>query len=116
MSETRFTPGPWRVANNGRSVLAGSVKINQSSGNGSAQSSEVAKHNQTMLEANANLMASSPELYDCLEFALEYMVEAEQDRKHWDRYPATKGYAHLQDLRNYINKATDALKKARGET
>ncbi len=54
-------PGPWKVAKNSRSVLAGSVKINQQAGP-AAQSAAVEARNEFTLRANAKLIAASPEM------------------------------------------------------
>jgi hypothetical protein len=62
MSETNYTPGPWRVSKTGRSVLAGGVKINQSSGP-CAASVAVQNSIDAQLRANANLIAASPDMF-----------------------------------------------------
>ncbi len=58
---------PWRVANNGRSVLAGSVKINQQTGAGGGQSASVHDIQKRELMANAKLIAAAPEMLYCLQ-------------------------------------------------
>lgn len=61
------TPGPWKIANNSRSVLAGagSVKINQQAGP-AAQSAAVEARNEFTLRANAKLIAAAPDILDAL--------------------------------------------------
>ena len=63
--ESKHTPGPWRVANNSRSVLAGAVKINQQSGP-AAQCAAVEAKNEFTLRANARLIAAAPDLFKAL--------------------------------------------------
>jgi hypothetical protein len=66
MSKIWHTPGPWRVANNSRSVLAGPIKINQQAGP-AAQSAAVEARNEFTLRANAKLIAAAPELLAALQ-------------------------------------------------
>ena len=61
-SDVVHTPGPWKVANNSRSVLAGPVKINQQAGP-AAQSAAVEARNEFTLRANAKLIAAAPEMF-----------------------------------------------------
>lgn len=73
IEQVRHTPGPWRVANNGRSVLAGSVKINQQNGP-AAQSAAVSALQERELMANAKLIAASPELLEALQRIREDLI------------------------------------------
>jgi hypothetical protein len=70
------TPGPWKVANNSRSVLAGPVKINQQGGP-AAQSAAVLAVQERELMANAKLIAAAPDLLAALR-----SVRAELCRRH----------------------------------
>lgn len=55
------TPGPWKVSRAGRSVLAGGIKINQSSGP-CAASVSVQNRIDAELRANARLIAAAPDM------------------------------------------------------
>ena len=63
------TPGPWKVANNSRSVLAGPIKINQQAGP-AAQSAAVEARNEFTLRANAKLIAAAPDMLAAIQGAL----------------------------------------------
>ena len=67
------TPGPWTVAKNGRSVIAGSQKINQSSGPMAATCSVSERHNAEVA-ANPRLIAAAPELLSALKEILEWIA------------------------------------------
>lgn len=60
------TPGPWTVANNSRSVLAGPVKINQQVGPGGQSAAAQALNDLTLL-ANAKLIAEAPEMFQVIQ-------------------------------------------------
>jgi hypothetical protein len=96
MSE--FTKGPWTVHKNGRIVLAGGIRIYQSTGPGGAQSVQVQQRLNAELRANANLIAAAPELYAALEIVLN---------QSWDGPIGAEHHARKQ--------AAAALAKARGE-
>ena len=69
--ESKHTPGPWKVANNSRSVLAGPVKINQQAGP-AAQCAAVEAKNEFTLRANARLIAAAPEMLEALTELVEW--------------------------------------------
>ena len=69
--EIKHTPGPWKVANNSRSVLAGTVKINQQAGP-AAQSAAVEAKNEFTLRANAKLISAAPEMLEALTELVEW--------------------------------------------
>jgi hypothetical protein len=100
MSE--FTKGPWTVHKNGRVVLAGGIRIYQSTGPGGAQSVQVQQRLDAELRANANLLAAAPELHEALECLLEWGQEPVRE-------PCKQGWNKA------VEKAEAALKKARGE-
>ena len=100
MSE--FTKGPWTVHKNGRIVVAGGIRIYQSSGPGGAQSVQVQQRLDEELRANANLIAAAPELYEACEQALVNDIAAEGENAS-NMFPALR------------KKLEAALKKARGE-
>ena len=66
------TPGPWKVAKNGRSVIVGSMKVNQSSGPMAASCSVADRHNAE-LAANANLIAAAPDLLAACRETIQYL-------------------------------------------
>ena len=65
--QNRHTPGPWKVHKNGRIVIAGGLKIYQSSGPGGGQSVSVQTAFDNQLRANARLIAAAPEMFELLE-------------------------------------------------
>lgn len=106
--ETKFTPGPWSVGYNAYQVTADNGNMNVCdirgwgylTGKGSLGLSEdKAKEIQ---EANAHLIASSPELYEALEMVLKF---------HHDNEAHGDGFLHDHE----VEKIESALAKARGE-
>ena len=71
-SHGSHTPGPWRVAKNGRSVIAGGMKINQSSGPMAASCAVGESHNARLL-ANAKLIAAAPEMLEACWATIRYL-------------------------------------------
>ena len=94
MSETKFTPGPWMVG--GSLVGAGNIIIRQQWDCDGVRSFDVA-------EANANLIAAAPDMYEALEAAI---LEYGKPGGPWN-VPASPG--------TWIDKAKAAIVKARGE-
>lgn len=87
-NEFKHTPGPWAVSRNGRSVLARSVKINQSSGPG-GQGVSCQIRFEEMLRANANLIAAAPELLEIITGLLdsfEAYIALNKPENEWDEY------------------------------
>jgi hypothetical protein len=95
---SEFTKGPWTVHKNGRIVLAGGIRIYQSTGPGGAQSVQVQQRLDAELRANANLLAAATELYEALNLLLDQSWNGPIDADHIARI-----------------RAVTALKKARGE-
>ena len=98
MSDTEFTPGPWRLGY-GHTVVAdstegltirGSIEPEYYGGNMIAES---------VAPANCHLISAAPELYAALDLALSHM--SEPDCVIW---------------RDIQSRAKSALAKARGET
>ena len=98
MSDTEFTPGPWRLGY-GHTVVAdstegltirGSTEPEYYGGNMIAES---------VAPANCHLISAAPELYAALDLALSHM--SEPDCVIW---------------RDIQSRAKSALAKARGET
>ena len=85
MSETRWTAGPWQVADGFKIVGQGRRIADTLIDSGTAVAEQ---------QANANLIAAAPDLYEALELMLQ-------------RY----GYETCE----YVQKASTALTKARGE-
>lgn len=83
--ESKHTPGPWRVSKTGRSVLAGSVKINQSSGPG-GQSVSCQIRFEEMLRANARLIAAAPEMLECLRDIMSSGIVKHDPRIDYDEF------------------------------
>lgn len=92
MSETMFTPGPWE--NGGSIVGAGNIIIRQQ-WEGTIIIDE--------LQANANLIAAAPDMYEALEMAI---LEYGKHGGPWN-VPSEPG--------TWIDKAKAAIVKARGE-
>ena len=88
------TPGPWTVANNSRSILAGSIRINQQAGP-AAQSAAVAARNELTLQANAKLIAAAPDMLEALQEVVEDGLKT--------------------NMMEWIKKANAAIAKAIGE-
>jgi len=88
------TPGPWTVANNGKSVLAGSVKINQQAGP-CAASAGVQIAIDRELQANAKLIAAAVDLLEALQEVVEDGLKT--------------------NTTEWIKKANAAIAKATGE-
>ena len=87
------TPGPWRLAANGRTVIAGPINITQHTGP-AAQSASVIEQQSRELMANAKLIASSPELLHACELLL--MLSLPQD---------VSGMAMVEVARRTVRKA-----------
>lgn len=128
MSKTAFTPGPWRIPEKvfkeknifeGKSYplfrCAIEPGIIGSSFKGDVCMLQSSEHIDGIAvketEANAHLIASSPELYEALEAAVDSLVFAYREIKH-------AGIAPEEDvamLHSRVILARAALAKARGE-
>lgn len=105
MSETRFTPGPWKIS---RSSNSDFVKID---GEGWTQLGTVAvrmsyspfDHPEGV--ANAQLMVSSPCMYEALEEA-----------RHAIRHEVCEGQDRANECWAVLSRIDEALAKARGES
>lgn len=69
---SNHTPGPWRVTNSKTAVVAGNVRISQSSGPCAASVSVQESIGDTR-EANAKLVASAPDLLEACVTLLEQL-------------------------------------------
>ena len=92
MSEAMFTPGPWESL--GLIVGAGGIIIRQQ-----WEGTRIIDE----LEANANLIAAAPDMYEALEAAI---LEYGKPGGPWN-VPSSPG--------TWIDKAKAAIVKARGE-
>ena len=71
MTETRWTPGPWKVNPKTPSTVVtpdGMISVSWSSTDG---------HYERLAEANANLIAAAPDLYDALDRCLNFIENTE---------------------------------------
>jgi len=94
MNETKFTPGPWRW-NKDKSVLFSRL-------NAAVVDSKEDEHVGAVVvvnNANANLIAAAPELYNALELLVNGFYEVDS----------------LEQWEMWIDQARAALAKARGE-
>jgi len=87
------TPGPWKVSRTNRSVLAGGIKINQSSGP-CAASAGVQIAIDRELQANAKLIAAAPDMLKTLRACVAWFEDNDLD-------PCV-----LDDVKDAIKKAT----------
>ena len=84
MADTKFTPGPWRIANNGRSgKKTRTFRIwrndpNQPDGDNFRNTGYANISSHVSGEANAHLIAAAPQLYE----ALECLLNATMYRNH----------------------------------
>jgi hypothetical protein len=89
MAEPKFTPGPWYVGamNDALFVIDQPPRPSTDHPNHKAKTQSIAivtvKRDLHAYEANANLMAAAPELYDACRAALS-MVETDQGPPNWD--------------------------------
>jgi hypothetical protein len=109
MSEMKWTPGPWRVDPD-LFLFRGYTQITGANHYGLAQvvtrmeDEDESDEYTATLEANARLIASSPDLYDALQAAFEYL----------DAIPETTAGGDDEAVR-IARQARAALAKARGE-
>lgn len=114
MTDTKFTPGPWRVANNGRKgKKTPTFRIwrndpNQPDGDNFRNTGYASISSHVSGESNAHLIAAAPELYAALEWyearlgnVRKITPEGEKSRNELDR--------------DFGDRARAALAKARGE-
>jgi hypothetical protein len=116
MGEPKWTPGPWRAYEaSERCPLPAGVAVEvgtaASAGARSATICEMigqgsdGRYSSETTNANADLIASAPDLYAALEATIEHLEEMRKD-KHW----------HPIGDCPVLNEALRALAKARGET
>ncbi len=109
MSETKFTPGPWR--SNGSDIFVEGddgddriiAGIGKSGGFRSSVYSPIVAHKPEG-RANAHLIAAAPELYEVLEKMLE------RDRSRYESTPEAQRYFRENNAQELA-----VLAKARGE-
>lgn len=120
MTATKFTPGPWKVGYLKRDVgvaentkIGGYMKLfdirgwGYLTGGGYGGLGLPPKDASAIQEANANLIAAAPELYEGLQMMLDHYLELANsgDAGFWNPEEEEK-----------IIKARSILAKARGET
>lgn len=104
MSETKFTPGPWKVDG-----LYIEEKSGYHAGDWIAKISEFEDEYKEEERANANLIAAAPDLFYALYGCADMLTEAaKQFRQRGDTGHATLCLMHA-------GKAQAAIAKARGE-
>lgn len=118
MSETKWTPGPWAVgrsADNTPLVMV-PVHVSEGSGFGIAHINRLPRMGSARgdMDANAHLIATAPELYDALEWALDILDMT--DTFLSENLPDAWTGLDLDADRNAKAKARAALSKARGQT
>ena len=113
MNETKFTPAPWKKDYGGTVGHIKSIGIKQ--GGGYKQTPTVCRYDVKTLslpneekEANANLIAASPKLYEALKDALFQMAAVKKFQLE------TEG-GYRDDLLVAIQGAEKVLAEARGE-
>lgn len=97
MSETKFTPGPWRA---GKSIYQSQARVVAEKG---GRVADVFAYEEDQAHANAALIAAAPEMFEALAEAVEKYGKSGGP---WN-VPSEPG--------SWIAKAKEALKKARGE-
>ena len=95
MTETKWTPGPWRVGKGGPNLCP---TIGTHKG---LMVAMVAYGNDHPTQANAHLMAAAPDLYGVLDWAIQ----------SWDEH--NKHGFNMQG--DWVQDARAALAKARGD-
>lgn len=106
VSETRFTPGPWKALTNGNTFNSATVVTSKDAADGWV--CEVFDDSDSCTlpdEANAHLIAAAPELYDALETLLDIN----------DNGGPFGGELYQDRVVRSIECARKALAKARGE-
>ena len=106
MSDTKFTPGPWRYDRTNGSPTTGEHMI---AGAKPGYLAEVRDCGSGDVRANTHLIAAAPDLYAALDAAMAFIESHVADPDITD--VMIRNYRTLQDLR-----PRDALAKARGET
>lgn len=98
MSDTKFTPGPWTA------WLCGTVHSAWLEVETTDEKTKICKLKKKLSgQANANLIAAAPDMYEALEMAI---LEYGKPGGPWN-VPSSPG--------TWIDKAKSAIKKARGE-
>ena len=120
MSETKFTPGPWEAKNEEISGVIDPIYFTITAGKGycvhSEQNAGFALRGY-MNKANADLIASAPELYEALEKSVEQMLIG---LTAVQKIIMKSGTAEVlskveKEMMAQIRTANAALSKARGE-
>lgn len=102
MTETKFTPGPWR-----RCTFRGIEDVATKS-----VVAVMASREKKELDANAHLIAAAPEMYEALEEVLE-MFESVSKGIDWGKTFLTADM--IRKMNEAPINAAFALRKARGE-
>lgn len=111
MSDTKFTKGPLVVEHGCYAPEHGiySMVI-------SRNEKEIGPHVCTadvFIESDANLYAASPELYEMLQIARDYVQgELEEERQAYKGYESS---SNIHSIEEDLNRIDAALAKARGE-
>lgn len=113
MSETKFTPGPWKAEfreYGGYDCMSASWSIVSDESEFATLDCRTRDHaNDPQQEANANLMAAAPELFDALKELHEISGEANIPMEN------SKSVRLMGKFLATREKAEAAIKKARGE-
>lgn len=116
MSETKFTPGPWRYEQEGQKIWAksvGGVRMEEANhmiadirGWGHLQ---YLSNGEKVQDANGFLIAAAPDMYKELEEALNVF-------RFYQFHHASKGHSEKeQNNKQYADNIEKVLAKARGE-
>ena len=101
------TRGPWRVSKSGKSVVAGGIKIHQSTGP-CAASVAVQNAIERELQANARIIACIPELLVALRDSLALNI-------NWSETAEDEHLQHLSEYKRVIEQGKNVIKAATGE-
>ena len=114
MSEPKWTPGPWNAIDCGTGWVVGPREADSDD-----YIADVHLHTHGIsdesAEANANLIAAAPELYEALEFLLPWAEDGAEEGLHHHRN-TDEGRRRCKEALLKCNEARYALARARGET
>jgi hypothetical protein len=117
VSETKFTPGPWRASVEEPAVTADfrhhdalyAGYVNRDTASRTQIARTPASHDREVALANAHLIASAPDLYAALEACEQRLADLLRSDYSTTSNPAP------QDEDDAVRAARAALAKARGE-